>query len=78
MSVFFCKLAPLVALNTHNVLIVLLATEDTIDNALEAFAIHYVDAGIPSTSTLSRATNILLRLSSSVCEFLFSHTSFTV
>ena len=46
MSAFFCKLVPLVALNAHDVSIVLLATEDMIDNALKALAIHHVDASV--------------------------------
>ena len=46
MSAFFCKLVPLVALNAYDVSIVLLAMENMIDNALEALAIHHVDAGI--------------------------------
>ena len=47
MSMFFCKLAPLVALNAHDISIIFLAMEDIINNTLEALAIHHVDAGIP-------------------------------
>ena len=42
---FFCILALLVILNAHDVLIVLLVVKDTINNALKALTIGYVDFG---------------------------------
>ena len=51
MSAFFCKLAPLVALNAHDVSIILLAAEDTTNNALKALAVGRVDVGTPFVVT---------------------------
>ena len=47
MNTFFCMLALLVILNAHDISIVLLAVEDTTNNALKALTISCVNFGAP-------------------------------